>query len=598
MQFLCHQNAAIRVQNTAWIGYHSGADLKFRSAAPGSARLALPQEVAMAKLTLEQAFELAAQEHQRGNLKLAHSLYSQILRIHRDHADALHLLGVACGQLGDSETAAEHIKRAIAIRPVFPAAYGNLGNVLHDLGRMDDALPALREAIRQNPRNANAFSTLGNVCRDLALLDEAISHYRTALSIQPNYVQAHSNLLFTLMFHPSHSAETIAAEAARWNARHAEPLMHSIEPHSNDRSPDRPLRIGYVGSDFRNHCQSLFTLPLFKFHDRSDCQIFCYSSVDRPDEISRQIQSTVDQWRNATPLSDEQLAAQIRSDKIDILVDLSMHMNRGRLLAFARKPAPVQVTWLAYPGTTGMKTMDYRLTDTHLDPPGINEACYSEKTIRLPDKFWCYDAMETDLSVNNPPAQDRGYTTFGCLNNYCKVNDETLKRWGEVLRAVPDSRLLLLCPKGAHRQNAIDALGIAHARIEFIERLPRREYLKTYHRIDICLDTFPYNGHTTSLDALWMGVPVITLCGTTVVSRAGLSQMTNLGLGMLVARSPAEFLDIAVSLALDPQRLRALRVALRNRMESSPLMDANRFARGMDHTFRRLWRNWCETAPP
>jgi predicted O-linked N-acetylglucosamine transferase (SPINDLY family) len=238
-------------------------------------------------------------------------------------------------------------------------------------------------------------------------------------------------------------------------------------------------------------------------------------------------------WRSILGTSDEEAARIIREDGIDILVDLTMHMAYGRPLIFARKPAPVQVAWLAYPGTTGLSTMDYRLTDQYLDPPGSNDQFYSETSIRLPDSFWCYDPLVTQLAVNPLPAQIDGHVTFGCLNNFCKVNDQVLQLWAQVLRTGDRSRLMILCPEGSPREQLLEIMrreGIRADRIELITFLPRLQYLEHYHRIDVGLDTFPYNGHTTSLDSFWMGIPVVTLVGQTVVGRAGLSQLTNLGL--------------------------------------------------------------------
>jgi predicted O-linked N-acetylglucosamine transferase (SPINDLY family) len=277
-------------------------------------------------------------------------------------------------------------------------------------------------------------------------------------------------------------------------------------------------------------------------------------------------------------------------------VDLALHTQGNRLLIFARKPAPVQVTFAGYPGTTGLGAIDYRLTDPYLDPPGLNDAWYAEESFRLPRSFWCFDPQSEEPAVGPLPALERGVVTFGCLNNFCKVNDGVLELWARVLRAVPGSRLELLAKAGSHRQRTRDFLarqGIAGERIKFCATKPRAEYLAMYHQIDIGLDTLPYNGHSTSLDSYWMGVPVVTLVGTTVVGRAGLSQLTNLGLGELVAFTPDDFVRFAVDLAGDLPRLQALRAGLRERMRKSPLMDATGFTRGIEEAYRIVWRKWC-----
>jgi predicted O-linked N-acetylglucosamine transferase (SPINDLY family) len=373
-------------------------------------------------------------------------------------------------------------------------------------------------------------------------------------------------------------------------------LAQNIAAHTNDPTPDRRLRIGYVSPNFNTHCQAFFTAPLFAAHDRQQHEVVCYSDVTSPDSLTDRLRSCVDKWTDIVGLTDEEVARVVRQDQIDILVDLTMHMQRGRPLVFAKKPAPVQVCWLAYPGTTGLKTIDYRLTDGHLDPPGLNDRFYSEQSVRLPDCFWCYDPLTDVPALSSLPAQSDGYVTFGCLNNFCKTNPAVLKLWARVISAVERSRLLLLAPEGSARQNVLrilEQVGISPDRITFVARQPRLSYLELYNQIDIGLDTFPYNGHTTSLDSFWMGVPVVTLVGNTVVGRAGLCQLHNLGLPELVAHTPEQFVDICVRLANDFERLGQLRATLRERMEKSPLMDAPRFARSIEAAYRSMWHEWC-----
>ena len=330
--------------------------------------------------------------------------------------------------------------------------------------------------------------------------------------------------------------------------------------------------------------------------DHSRFEIVCYSDVLCPDDLTNRLRSNVSKWREVVGFTDEEVARLIRQDQIDILVDLTMHMSNGRPLLFARRPAPVQVCWLAYPGTTGNAAIDYRLTDPFLDPPGLNDRYYSEESIRLADTFWCYNPLSREPAVNSIPALTKGNVTFGCLNNFCKVNNGVLKLWAKVLRAVGESKLMLLAPEGSARLRVVDELQkeqVGSERIIFVNHRRRQQYLELYHQIDIALDTLPYNGHTTSLDSLWMGVPVVTMVGQTVVGRAGVSQLSNLGMTELVAKSPEEFVKIAVELASDLQRLSALRSSLRGRMERSPLMDAPRFARNIEAAYRTMWQRWC-----
>jgi predicted O-linked N-acetylglucosamine transferase (SPINDLY family) len=286
----------------------------------------------------------------------------------------------------------------------------------------------------------------------------------------------------------------------------------------------------------------------------------------------------------------------IRADQVDVLMDVTMHLHDGRLLTFARKPAPIQITYLAHPGTTGLDSMDYRLGDRYMDPPE-DDQFYSEKTIRLSGSYFCYDPMGVDLPVNDLPAAARGAVTFGSMNNFSKINDSVLQLWAGAMRAVPDSRLLVLAPTGVARNRLagrMESLGIGSNRIEFEGHRPRDAYMGLYHRIDMCLDTFPYTGHTTTLDALWMGVPVVTLPGATAVSRGGMSILSHLGMQELIARSQDQFVEIAAGLAVDVPRLRALRSSLRDRLATSVLMDGPRFAGSFEDAFRTAWCEWCD----
>jgi protein O-GlcNAc transferase len=285
----------------------------------------------------------------------------------------------------------------------------------------------------------------------------------------------------------------------------------------------------------------------------------------------------------------------IRQDKIDILVDLSMHTWGNRLLVFARKPAPVQVTYLAYCSSTGLQTIDYRLSDPYLDPLGGDESIYSEKTVRLPETFWCYQPIVRP-DVGKLPALGNGFVTFGCLNNFAKVSEPTLASWGRLLRATPGSQLLLHALEGSHRQRVVERLGregVEDGRVRFVSRMGANEYFEMYRQIDIALDTFPQGGGTTTCDALWMGAPVVSLAGKTAAGRGGLSILSNLGLAELVGQNEEEYVRLGVQLARDIPRLSNLRSTLRQRMERSPLMDGPRFARNVEAAYRGMWETWC-----
>ena len=536
------------------------------------------------------AFNLGNALHGLGRLPEAADRYRQALAARPDHVDALINLGNVLAEIGDFTSGLAAYEAAILARPDSAAALNNAAGVLRTLGRIDDAEDLLLRALRMDPGRATLYDSLGNVYKDAGELDDAIDCFRKALELDPTAAATHSNLAYTLSFQ-SPEPGPILEECRRWNQRFAAGLQPRAHGRADDAGHGRRLKIGYVSPDFRDHCQSLFTIPLLSKHDHEAFEIHCYSSVKRPDALTRRIAGYADAWREVRPLDDEALCRLIGEDRIDILVDLTMHMAGGRPLVFARKPAPVQIAWLAYPGTTGIAAMDYRLSDPRLDPDGFDEH-YSERTLRLADSFWCYDPLTDRPDINALPAIERGYLTLGCLNNPCKLTDHTLRLWSAVMRALPEARLLLMAPPGRHRRRLIERLamqGVAAERLDFQSFRPRSEYLRTYHEIDLGLDTFPYNGHTTSLDSLWMGVPVVTRVGRTCVGRGGLSQLFQLDLLELAAESDEAFVGIAVALGSDLVRLAALRRELRARLERSALMDAGRFARQIEGAYRSAW---------
>lgn len=506
--------------------------------------------------------------------------------------EAHYYLGVILQNAGRPDEAVQHYRRALCLAPRLAEAHNNLGVCQRLLGHLDDAIASCTHALAINPDYALAHNNLGLFYKDVGRLDEAVDSYRRAVACAPEYIQAHSNLLYLLYFHPAHNDASILNEARTLAARLAPADDTRMRVSSGPRRDVPPrLRIGYVSPDFREHCQALFTVPLLAHHDRRRFEIHCYAHLPQPDAVSDRLAASVDHWHVTHHLSDAQLAGLIEGHEIDVLVDLTMHMAGGRPGLFARKPAPVQVAWLAYPGTTGIPAIDYRLTDPWLDPPGQTEEHYSERSERLPDSFWCYDPLESALDPGPLPALTAGHVTFGCLNNFCKVSERSLRLWAKVMTATPASRLLLLAPAGRHRGRILGLLadcGVNESRIEFVDYLPRREYLQTFRRIDICLDTLPYNGHTTSLDAYWMGVPVVTRVGHTVAGRAGWSQLNNLGHVELAAFDDDAFVAIASDLASDTDRLGRLRRLLRLELESSPLMNGPRFARAIEGIYTRL----------
>lgn len=548
----------------------------------------LRRAVEIAPECAEAAYNLANALHGFGDLPGAVGEYQRAVQLKPDYAEACNNLGALYKEMGDLAAAKVAFAHALRFGPDAIATLNNAANLHRALGELDEAENLLRQALQINPHFSATYNNLGNVLKDAGALDEGIACYRRAINLNPANADAHSNLVYSIYFQLDDPQE-IVLECRKWDEQHGRAL--GDRPQAKSASRHRRLRIGYVSGDFREHCQSLFTIPLLSHHNHEKVEVFCYSCVTRSDQYTRQIASYSDAWRDVAHLHDVDLAALIEKDEIDILVDLAMHMAGGRSGLFACKPAPVQAAWLAYPGTTGLSAMDYILLDPWLAPIGT-ETDYCEKVLRLPDTFWCYDPLEKNIPVNELPALANGYVTFGCLNAPYKITDHTLRLWANVMTKIPQSRLLLMARPTRHRQRILDrfeALGVAANRVAFQSFLPRSAYLRSYHQIDLGLDTIPYNGHTTSLDSYWMGVPVVSRVGTTSVGRAGLSQLSNLRLGELIAKTDEQFVEIAVRLVSDLPRLTQMRGDLRQRMENSPLMDAQRFARGMEGAFEEMW---------
>jgi predicted O-linked N-acetylglucosamine transferase (SPINDLY family) len=511
-------------------------------------------------------------------------------------------LGNAQHDRGYREAAVAAYRQAIALRPDYPEAHNNLGHTLSTIGQPDEAVDALRRAIALRANYGDAYTNLAGALADRGEAEQSTAAYRRAVELNPTSRGVHGNLLYSLYFHPDYDAHAILKEHRAWVDRHARALAGNIAPHGNKRDPERRLRIGYLSPDFCTHVVGWNLLPLLTHHDHTKFKVYCYSNVRRPDAFTDKLRASADVWRDIIALSDEVAAQLICDDRIDILVDLALYMAGSRPLIFARKPAPVQVTYLGYCGTTGLDTIDYRISDPYFDEPDGDCSCYSEQTWRLPRTYWSYQPGGPIPQVGPLPARSAalggsgGHVTFGCLNTLRKVNDPVLQLWARVLGAVPGSRLLINAPVGRARQwitRTMAAGGIDASRLEFVGFQPWPAYIELYNRIDIALDPFPCNGGITTCDGLWMGVPVVTLRGQTAVGRAGSSILHNIGLVELIATSQEQYVRIATELADDLDRLAGVRSSLRDRLRSSPLMDAGQFARDVEGAYRQMWRSWC-----
>jgi predicted O-linked N-acetylglucosamine transferase (SPINDLY family) len=570
------------------------------------------------------------------NGELAGSIeeFEKFLAARPQSPEILNNLGTALRESGRASDAIAAYRKALVLRPDAAVVWQNLGHALRDVKDSGQAVEAYRTGLNFDVNNPELHRDLGAALWENANLDGALEAIEKSLRLRPNWtaglqilgglqhatgrfdqvLKTHGqllehggdarragSLLHALYFNPACTPERIFADHARWNR-----YVRSLAPESgvnypNSRDPDRRLRVGYLSPDFRLHASSLFTVPLLSNRDRGEFEVFCYCDVIFPDDLTEAHRRQCDVWRPVAKLGDERIAKMIGADQIDVLVDLSLHAAGNRMLVFARKAAPLQLTWLAYPGTSGLETMDYRVSDPYLDPPGLDEQWYSENTVRLPDCFWCYDPLDEQPAVNELPALENGSVTFGSLNNFAKITPQTIELWARVLSAVEKSRMIVLAPRGQARARFAARMqehGVDAARIEFVTSQPRTPYLATFHRIDICLDTWPCPGHTTTLDSLWMGVPVVTRPGSTAMSRGGVSILSNLGRSEWIARTPEGIIEIAVSLAGDLEALSEVRGSLRQQMRRSVLMDAPRFARNMEAIYRSIWREWCTRSSP
>jgi predicted O-linked N-acetylglucosamine transferase (SPINDLY family) len=512
------------------------------------------------------------------------------------HADSHLNLGLSLARSGDTDAAISVYRSALASLPNYGLLWNNLGNAFKLKADWDHAIDAYRQALRCNPADAAAVNNLGTMLMELGRSREAAEQYRASLAMSPARANVHSNLIFALLLDPDSTPEMLSAECAHWWRMHGAALFEASATVAAAPLAGRRLRVGYVSPDLREHPVGRHLLPVLRAQDTSAFEIFIYSDVQVADAMTAGFRECAAAWHDTAWWSDEQLAEQIRQDRVDVLVDLAQHSSGNRLGTFARKPAPAQVSFAGYPGATGVETIDWRITDRFLDP-AENGAETRERLIRLPDSFWCFDLLGEAPEVNAPPASANGFITFGCLSKFSKVNDQLLHWWAEILRAVPHSRLLLLCPAGETQTRVLARFaehGIARDRLRLTDRLPLAEYFELYHEIDIVLDPFPYNGHMTTGDALWMGLPMVSLAGRMPVSRGGLSLLSNIGLPHLVAYTPEDYVRLAVALAGDLPKLAALRAEIRGRMKASPLVDVSKFARSLESAYRQIWAEACE----
>ncbi len=544
--------------------------------------------------------------HRLGNLDEAIKQYNAVIATGVNAANAHNDMGAVLFDQGKTNEAIGHLVEALRQNPELPEAHNNLGNVLNEAGRLDEAIQHYREALRLKPGYALALSNIAGALKAQGRIAEAIDSYSSAIGLKPDFIDAHNNLIMLLGYSAEVPHQVLVDQARLFDANVAAPLLKR-RAFANRADPGRRLRIGYVSGDFRDHAVNYFFEPLIEHHQRRDFEFFAYANLRSEDAVTTRLKPRFDHWRNIRTIGDDAVVDLIEADGIDILVDMSGHMAANRLLVFARKPAPIQATWLGFTTTTGLTAIDYRITDPHADPVGMTEHFNTETLWRLPATFCCYRPRAgIPEPIEYPPRQDNGFTTFGCFNNFTKVSDRTLKRWAEILARVPDARLLLEIvgidsPDFRRETEArLAGLGLPLDRLMLEPRKRSNQYV-LYNRIDVALDPFPFNGGTTTLDALWMGVPVIALAGEYFTARMGVTILNNVGLPELIAASESAYVDLAIRLATDIPKLRAVRHNLRHKMAGSRMMDFAGFARDIEAAYRGMWQAWCAnqaTSPP
>lgn len=533
---------------------------------------------------------LAKQLRQQGDYTVAARALREAIQCVPDHWQAHTNLGNLLTECGHSEEAEEHLREALRLLPDRAEIAYSLGSLLYRNGLVTEGERLLRQALPDATMTTAVRCNLAQCVKDQGRLEEALALYEETLQGQPDWCAVQSNRLYALTYSASHSAEEIAAAHRSWGIETSrQAAARRLPAVTTPWDGKRKLRVGYFTPDFRKHAVMYFFEPLLEMHDRSRFEIFCYPCTRQTDEVTERLQSYGDAWRCLDGLSDEAAAALIRRDGIDVLVDLAGHTAGNRLSIFALKPAPVQATMLGYTHTTGLPEMDYRITDAVVDPPGV-DALNTERLLRLPLPSWCYRPLPESPEVAPLPARHRGRVTFGSFNRWDKVNEPTIARWCEILRCCPGSHLLLKANPFVDTEFSSAVLarfargGIDPSRIELENnRQSTRHHLHAFSRIDLALDTFPFTGCTTTMEALWMGVPVITLVGSNSMSRLSSSLLHAVGLEEeCVANTEAEYVEKACALANRLEWLEALRGALRSRVENSPLRDRAGYARTVE----------------
>ena len=464
--------------------------------------------------------------------------------------------------------------------------------------RWEDAAAALQRAAHILPGWASPYVNLAYVEMRRGNIGAAVALYREAIARDPDSAMARSYLLFAMDLSDAIAPEENFLEHRQFGEWLSGVTRRTFRDHANSPDPTRILRVGYVSADFRIHPVAQFLEPILGDHDPSQIEFFCYSNTRERDELTSRLEGRFARnWRDVAGLTDDEFADIVIGDEIDILVDLSGHTAGGRLPVFAQKPAPIQVAWLGYLNTTGLRAMDYRLVDRHTDPVGVAESCHTERLMRLPDSQWAYWPMIEMPLLPRKSKSKSVRVVFGSQNQFAKVSDRCIELWAGIMARVPHAHLRIASVPPGNGANELlrrlEGFGIPGDRVEAVPRVPIKQYLEAFNRIDVALDSMPYNGATTALDTLWMGVPIAALVGERSVSRGTYSVLKTLGRDDLIAETPEEYVELNVRLATDADWRNELHRTLRDQLRRSPLMDISRFTENLEAAYREMWRNWC-----
>ena len=537
-----------------------------------------------------------------GKMDEAIEAYQQMLALTPGSALAYNNIGSVQQAQGLIESAMQNYLRALDIEPRFAPFHFNLGTSLLILERFEEALKCFSNAIEFDPKSRAAHNNLISVLSKQGRIDEAIDRCRQALKIHPEWETLHSDLLFSLSHSPHVNAASLRAEHRRFAEQFEAPLCANWPQHGNVRDPGRRLRIGFVSADLNNHAVAHFITPVLEnLVHAPGLEMLAYSNSKLNDHVTEHLRGLVSVWQQVDHLSHEELAQQINDDGIDILIDLSGHTGNNRLPTFARKPAPLQASWIGYPGTTGLQAMDYYLTDRHIAPPGLLDEQFTEKLLFLPASA-PFIPLPDAPPISPAPACEHGHITFGSFNRPGKLSRDVIARWSTLLLAIPDAKMVLAGMQSEEISNKLRAWfakeGIAAERLSFYAHTNTSDYLALHRLVDVCLDTFPYTGGTTTLHALWMGVPTLTMTGSNLLSRVGATLLKHVGLDAFIAEDAADFVQKGSLIANDIAQLSALRKDLRARVKNSAMGQPALIAAGLDNALRSMWQRWCAGLAP